>query len=221
MPMPSSILTQYTGCVMTAKAPAAWHWHGHPVRLVDGTTVAMPDTQENQMRYPQPRSQAPGLGFPLARLVGVICMGSGALLNAALGGYRGKGSDEQTLRRTLLDSLASGDLLLGDAYYASYFLLCALRARGIEAVFEQYGARRSSTDFRRGERLGVRDHLIKLHKPKCKPDWMTPEEYAQTPDTLTLRELATGGKILVTTLMCAKQTPKAARQSALSRTLAG
>ena len=41
--------------------------------------------------------------------------------------YRGKGGDEQTLLRTMLDTLASGDVLLGDAYFATYFLLCRLR----------------------------------------------------------------------------------------------
>ena len=203
-------LTQHTGHAIAANVPMAWHWRGRPVRLVDGTTVSMPDTKENQAAYPQPRSQAPGLGFPLARLVGVICLGSGALLDAAIGGYRGKGNDEQTLLRGVLDTLAAGDLLLGDAYYASYFLLCALAERGVEAVFEQQGARRRSTDFRRGERLGERDHLITLHKPKRKPDWMMPEQYAQAPASLTVRELATAGKILVTTFLCPRQTPKAA-----------
>lgn len=203
-------LVQHTGRVISAQAPSAWRWRGHPVRLVDGATVTMPDTPENQARYPQPRSQAPGLGFPLCRLVGLICLGSGAVLDAAPGSCRGKGSDEQTLLRTLLDTLQSGDLLLGDAYYATYFLLCELQARGVEAVFEQQGARRRSTDFRRGQRLGARDHLIELRKPKLKPDWMTPTQYAQAPETLTVRELATGGKILVTTLLCPRQTPKAA-----------
>jgi len=203
-------LVQHTGRTMSAKAPSPWRWRGHPVRLVDGTTVVMPDTPANQALYPQPRSQAPGLGFPLCRLVGLICLGSGAVLDAAIGGYCGKGSDEQTLLRTLLDTLESGDLLLGDAYYASYFLLASLRLRGVEAVFEQYGARKRSTDFRRGRRLGTRDHLIELRKPTLKPEWMTPTQYAQAPDTLTVRELRTGGKILVTTLGCPKQTPKAA-----------
>ncbi len=203
-------LTQHTGRVMSAKAPGAWHWRGHPVRLVDGTTVSMPDTAANQAVYPQARSQATGLGFPLCRLVGLICLGSGAVLDAAVGGYRGKGNDEQTLLRTLLDSLRSGDLLIGDAYYASFFLFCALKDRGVEAVFEQQGSRRRSTDFRCGQRLGTRDHLIVIRKPKLKPDWMPPAQYESAPETLTVRELATGGKILVTTLLDAKQTPKAA-----------
>jgi hypothetical protein len=201
-------LTQHTGQAMTAQAPSAWHWHGRPVRLVDGTTVAMPDTAANQALYPQPRSQGPGLGFPLARLVGLICLGSGAVLDCALGGYRGKGNDEQALLRSLLDTLKPGDVLLGDAYFATYFLLGALRERGVEAVFEQQGARRRVTDFRRGTRLGARDHLIDLCKPVLKPDWMTDAQYAMAPETLTVRELATGGKILVTTLLCPKQTAK-------------
>jgi len=106
--------------------------------------------------------------------------------------------------------LAPGDVLLGDAYFATYFLLCALRERGVDGVFEQYGARRRTTDFRRGSHLGERDHLIILTKPILKPRWMSQQDYEQAPDQLTVRELATGGKVLVTTLLCSKDTPKAA-----------
>ena len=155
-----STLTQHTGRLIAARTPAAWYWRGRPVRLVDGTTVSMPDTPANQAIYPQPRSQQPGLGFPLCRLVGILCLGSGAVLNAATGAYRGKGSDEQTLLRSLLDTLDRGDILLGDAYFATYFLLCRLRDQGVDAVFEQHGSRQRCTDFRRGERVGARDHLI-------------------------------------------------------------
>jgi hypothetical protein len=106
--------------------------------------------------------------------------------------------------------LDSGDLLLGDGYYATYFLLCALQERGVDGVFEQQGARRRSTDFRRGQRLGPRDHLIELRKPKIKPDWMSQSRYDQAPETLNVRELRTGGKLLMTTLLCPKRTSKAA-----------
>ena len=33
------------------------------------------------------------------------------------------------------------DLLPGNAYYATYFLFCVLRERGVEAMFEQQAAR--------------------------------------------------------------------------------
>lgn len=208
-----STLTRYTGRGITARAPEAWHWRGRPVRLVDGTTVTLPDTPANQAVYPQSRNQKPGLGFPLCRIVGLVCLGSGAVLNAAFGRYSGKGGDEQSLLRSILDSLQRNDLLLGDAFYATYFLLCALRERGIDAVFEQHGSRSRSTDFRVGRRLGVRDHLIVLHKPVIKPDWMPQADYDKVPESMTVRELRAGGKTLVTTLLCPKQTDKAAVKS--------
>ena len=142
------------------------------------------------------------------RLVGMVCLGSGAVLDAAMGPFPGKGGDERSLLRSILDTLERGDLLLGDAYFATYFLLCALVARGVDAVFEQNGSRQLTTDFRRGQRLGPRDHLIVLQKPVLKPEWMSQADYEQAPDTVTVRELRTAGKTLVTTLLDPKQTSK-------------
>jgi len=204
-----SELSGYVGQLMTQRAPVAWRWRGRPVRLVDGTTVSLPDTRANQAAYPQSGSQRPGLGFPQCRMVGLIGLGSGGVLNAATGACRGKGSDEQTLLRSIFATLQSNDVLLGDAFYATYFLLCALRAHGCDGLFAQQGARSRSTDFRCGQRLGGRDHVIELQKPKKKPDWMTDVQYGQAPDTLRVRELRIGGKLLVTTLLCPKQTSKA------------
>ncbi len=203
-----STLGGHAGSLISEQMPETWRWQGRPIRLVDGTTVILPDTLANQTAYPQPGSQKSGLGFPLCRLVGILCLGSGALLNAAIGRYRGKGGDEQALLRSMLDTLESGDLLLGDAYYATYFLLCDLQQRGVDALFEQQGARKRCTDFRRGQRLGSRDHLIALPKPKIKPDWMAQADYDQAPDTMTVREVKVGRKILVTTLLCPNKTPK-------------
>ena len=115
---------------------------------------------------------------------------------------------EQTLLREMLDHLAHGDILLGDSFYPTYFLLCELTRGGVDGLFEQYGARKRSTDFRTGERLGARDHLIVWTRPK-RPDWMSREEYEQVPETLQVRELHAGGKIMVTTFLCPKDAPKA------------
>jgi hypothetical protein len=202
-------LACYTGASMAANTPDAWHWRGRPVRLVDGATVSMPDTEENQAAYPQPSGQKPGLGFPICRIVGIICLGSGALLNTAIGPCKGKGSDEQSSLRNILDTLNPGDIIMGDAFYATYFLLCALQEKGVDGVFEQHGSRKRSTDFHRGKRLGQQDHLITLEKPKSTPDWMNQETYDQMPDSLLVRELRLGGKTLVTTLLDSKAVSKA------------
>ena len=208
LPLPMiRTLTRQTGGLVTDGAPDWWHWQQRRVRLADGATMTLADTAENQAKYPQPKSQKDGLGFPICRMVVLLCLATGVVLDAAIGPCAGKGSDEQTLLRALLDSLLSGEILVSDAYYATYFLLCELVRRGVDGVFEQYGARKRSTDFSLGEWLGVRDHLIVLPKPK-KPDWMSREDYDQAPGTLTVREFQAGHKIMVTTFLCPKDAPK-------------
>ncbi len=208
LPMIATLARQVGG-IITEGAAAWWHWRGRRVRLVDGATVTLPDTEENQAAYLQPSGQKAGLGFPICRVVALQCLGSGALLDVATGPCEGKGSDEQSLLRAMLDTLQGGDILLGDAYYATYFLLCELHGRGMDGVFEQYGARKRGTDFRTGEKLAERDHLIVLTKPKKKPHWMNQAAYDQAPATLKVREFKAGGKILVTTFLCPKEAPKA------------
>jgi hypothetical protein len=203
-----STLARGCGDIVANGAPCWWHWRGRRVLLVDGATVTLSDTEDNQAAYPQPSSQKEGLGFPLARMVALLCLGSGALRDVAVGPCVGKGSDEQSLLRDILDTLQAGDILLGDAFYATYFLLAELIGGGADGVFEQFGARRRSTDFTKGEALGVRDHLIELVKPAQRPDWMSQYEYDQAPATLKVREFEAGGKVLVTTFLDPNQTPK-------------
>lgn len=200
-------VARHIGASLTTLQPKPWLWRGRHVKLADGTTVSLPDTPENQVCYPQPGGQALGVGFPKARIVGMVSLSHGAILGAAMGPLKGKGSGEHGLLRQMLDTLSRDDVLLADGYYCSYFLLAELQARGVDVVLEQHGARH--TDFRRGQSLGRRDHLITWHKPAA-PDWMSRDEYERHPDTLTVREVTVGKKILVTTLLKSKVTPKQA-----------
>ena len=99
-------LTRETGRLLSEKASAQWLWRGRAVKLIDGTGISMPDTAQNQARYPQPSTQAPGVGFPQARLVVVICLATGAALDVAFGPHSGKGSGELGLVRRLLRAFA-------------------------------------------------------------------------------------------------------------------
>ena len=165
---------------------------------MDGTTVSMPDTAENQTRFPQPGQQEAGVGFPLARLVGVIALSTGAVLDATLGPYQGKGTGEHGLFRELKECFVEGDVMLADSYFCSYFLIADMLRRGVDVLFEQHGAR--ITDFRRGERLGARDHLVSWSRP-ARPAWMRMEEYRGYPDEIKVREVKVGKKVLVSTFL--------------------
>ena len=199
-------LTRQTGRLLSQKALTQWLWRSRAVKLVDGTGLSMPDTPENQAAYPQPSTQAAGVGFPLARLVMVICLATGAALDTAIGPHQGKGSGELGLVRRLLEGFKPGDVMLADALYCNYFLIAALMAKGVDVVFEQNGSR--ITDFRRGQSLGTRDHIVHWPKPATRPQWMTPEQYGDAPDAITLREVKVARQVLVTTLLDHRRVSK-------------
>lgn len=192
-------LTRTTGEWLCTGASHSWRWRNRPVKLVDGTGLSMPDTADNQVHFPQPCTQATGVGFPAAQLVGVICLATGAVLDAAIGPCQGKGNSEHGLLRRLLSVFSRDDVMLADALYCNYWLIVALQCAGVDAVFKQNGARK--TDFRRGQRLGARDHLVSWPKPKQRPQWMTVEQFKAYPNEVTLREAKVKGQVLVTTLL--------------------
>jgi hypothetical protein len=179
-------LVRSTGAALHGKSPTAWLWKGRRVKIADGTTVIMPDTSENQAEYPQPDGQKPGLGFPMIRLVVLFCLATGALLDAAVGAYSGKGTGELSLLRSIWGQLQEGEVLLADRLYCSWFEMALLRQRGVDVVLHRHQSRR--TDFRTGQSLGDRDHLVRWPKPS-RPDWMNQETYASLPAELELREL--------------------------------
>ena len=201
-------LTRETERQISSQTQANWLWLGRSVKWVDGTTVTLPDTPKNQADYPQQSNQKHGLGFPIARWVGLLRGATGALLDAAIGPYSGKTGSEHALFRELLASIAAGDLILADRYYCAYFVIALLQAQGADVQFQQH--QRRHTDFRKGCRLGSRDHVVMWSKPKICPNWMTGEQFDAFPDELAVRELKIGRKVLVTTLLCATQVPKKA-----------
>jgi hypothetical protein len=109
--------------------------------------------------------------------------------------YKGNETGEYGLFRELLDCFVACDVMLADSYYCGYFLIAELQSRGVDVLFEQHAARH--TDFRAGEKLGARDHVVQWRKPDARPEWMTRKQYAAYPPTLTLREVTVGKKVLV------------------------
>ena len=214
--LPESLLPRLvreTGRALHGDARADWRWKGRKVKVVDGTTVSMPDTPANQAAYPQNPSQAPGVGFPIARLVVVFCLACGSVLDAAMGRYQGKATGENALLRTLAEAFEPGDVVLGDRYYGGWFDLALWQQRGVDVVVRLHQLR--TADFRRGRRLGPRDHVVQWPKPQ-RPDWMDDATYAALPAALEIREVdvrvtqpgfRTRRLVVVTTLLDAAAFP--------------
>jgi hypothetical protein len=179
-------LVRRTGHEVEADAAADWLWKGRRVLLVDGTTASMPDSPRNQAAFPQPNSQAQGIGFPVVRMVAIIALATGVVLDLATGPYAGKETGETALLRELWDRLEPGGIVLGDRVFASFFGILGLSERGLDGLFRMH--QRRKYDFRRGRRLGVEDHVVVWTKPD-RPDWMDEATDRRTPAELTVREL--------------------------------
>jgi hypothetical protein len=170
---------------LQASAAAAWKWKGRSVFIVDGSHVSMPDTAANQAAYPQPPTQQEGLGFPLARITVLLSLATGACHDLAIAPYAGKGTGETTLFRQMYDTLAPGDVVVGDALFDNYFVACELRQRGIDLVARVQAERvgsRTVTSTPDGD-------IIVWQRPN-KPRGMSGEQYRSYPETLTMRQVS-------------------------------
>ncbi len=179
-------LSEQVAINTTDEILSKWKWRKFNPKLIDGSTLSMPDTLENQKKYPQPKSQKKGVGFPLARVVVIICFVTGVVLKFAMDSFSGKETGEHALLRQILAGFNQGDIALGDAYYPSYFLICELKKLGVNFVFPAHAARYS--DFRSGKKLGKKDHIVTWSKP-VKPIWMDRETYDGYPQSVQIREV--------------------------------
>ena len=174
-------LTYHVADTAEAQTPESWLWKCRHVHLVDGTTVSMPDTPSLQAKFPQPKTQKPGLGFPIIRLVVMMSLATAMVGGMALGPYAGKETGATALLRELLDRLKPGDIVLADRYHCSYFAIARLLAAGIDIVARLHHRRRSS--FHLG-----RDQQVTWTRPK-RPDWMDQATYDGMPTSITVREV--------------------------------
>jgi hypothetical protein len=162
-----------------------WKWNGRSVFIADGSHVSMPDRPENQAAYPQPPTQEPGVGFPLARVCMLLSLATGACHDLTIAPYAGKGTGETALLRAMYDALKPGELIVADALFDHYFLACELRRLGIEPVARM-----------QAERVGSRvvearpDGDVILWRRPNEPRGMTGEEYRRYPETLLMRQVA-------------------------------
>lgn len=111
------------------------------IRLVDGTTLTMPNAEANPAAFPQQSGQKAGLGFRMYREVGITYLFSRPVLHAAVDRFKGKGSDEQILLCSIKSTLEKGDVLWGDALYPTYFFIARMLPQGVDIFMEQKAAR--------------------------------------------------------------------------------
>lgn len=210
-------------------------WRGHRTFLLDGSSFSMPDTEELRKHFGQPGNQAPGCGFPVAKILAMFHAGTGHLLDVMAAPLR---SHEMSRVDGIHPTLRRNDVLVGDRGFCSFAHLSLLLGRGVHAVFRVH--QKQIVDFtpnrpyshpseakpvkgrprsRWLRSLGTLDQIVEWFKPSDRPDWMSDEQYAALPESILVRELRytvacpgfrTHLVTLVTTLLDAELYPMAA-----------
>jgi hypothetical protein len=186
--LPEKLLQQLIPEVADAlegQVPVEQQWCGRRVQVYDGTTVLMSDTAVNQAAYPQAKTQRAGCGFPIANVVVVFSLLTGAVVAGCIAAHD---CSEIVMSRLLYQRLDPEDVVLADRAYGNYVDLALVQQQRADGVFRKHQARTS--DFRRGKRLGKGDHLVVWRKPKARPKHRSGTEFAALPASLVVREVA-------------------------------
>jgi hypothetical protein len=179
-----------------ALGDAAGLWHGLRAFLVDGSSTITPDTPDLQKAFGQPIGCKEGCGFPVPKLLALFDAFTGMVVEML--GFP-LYTHEQSKVWKLHPLLGAGDLLVGDRGFCSFIHLAMLKARGVQACFRCH--QRQVVEFRTREnkhgrsrsefvrQLGKHDQIVRWQRPPKPPAWMTPEQWAELPEWIEVREL--------------------------------
>jgi hypothetical protein len=198
-------LFYHTGFSLEKKVTERHLWCGRNVKVIDGSTVSMPDTPANQEEYPQPKSQKSGCGFPLAKIGVLFSLATGAAVALDIDVSN---THDIKLARKIYQNLNPGDVVLGDRAFCAYADIVNLKNQDCDGVFRKHQSRK--TEMRKGKIVGSSDKLVTWNKPKKCPSCLSQSEFDSLPTTLVVREICyyieipgfrTKQVILITTLL--------------------
>jgi hypothetical protein len=175
--LPLQLLQELLGWFVGA-AQAAYVAHpkprlGNRVLIADGSSFSMSDTPQLRKHFGLPKGQKPGVGYPTAKLMGLLDVASGMFIRLlALPLY----TMDPRSTVAMHDCLQLGDILLGDRALCSYAHFCLLSQRGVFGCFRLHHHRKT-------DRLG----RVHWKKPKVAPAWMGVAQFAAMPAFLEVR----------------------------------
>ncbi len=101
-------------------AAAADRWRGLSVWGMDGTTLNVPDTPDNEEAFGLPGTSRGRPGYPQVRLVALMALRSHLLRGVSFGSYRGKETGEHALAKKLRPIIPEDSLTIYDKGFLNY-----------------------------------------------------------------------------------------------------
>jgi hypothetical protein len=122
----------------------AWYRDWRLVSL-DGSTLDVADTAENEAAYGRPGASRGSAAFPKLRFVGLLENGTHVLWGARMADYA---TDELTLAQEVVPALQQGMLCLADRFFPSYTLWQAAAQTGADLLWRTRQNARLDVDQR-------------------------------------------------------------------------
>jgi hypothetical protein len=175
-------------------------WQGRKVKIIDGTGISMPDTQENRASFEYAGCQREGCGFPTGKLVALFSLATGHLVRFVHGNWK---EHDISMARSLIGWIESGDVLLADCGFCGWGFMASLMRKKVDVVVRLHQARKVKAGFEQWK------------KPQRGETWDA-ALWSELPDSIEVRILRykieepgfrTKEVVLATTLLDTKKYP--------------
>ncbi|WP_335046436.1 IS4 family transposase [Nostoc sp.] len=177
-------LFNFSAQSLEEKVTTEYLWCGRNVKVIDGSTVSMPDTVENQKEYPQPSTQKEGCGFTIAKIGVIFSLITGVAVALCIDVLK---THDIKLARNLYSFLKPNDVLVGDRAFCAYADMFTIKKLDCDALFRKHQSR--TTTMRKGKIVGDCDKLVTWYKPKSCPKGLSKDEFDALPKSITVREV--------------------------------
>ena len=167
-------------------------WRGHQLLSIDGTSIRLMDTKQNQNAYPQPAGQKKDCGFPVMGVVAVANHSHGGVVDVFKCGHQ---KHDARIAPKLLHNVSKGDIMLGDRAFCTYEFTSRITIeREGEFVMRLHQARHRKLDWRKGKKLSKFERLVEWERPKRQPPGseLSKEEWKALPEKMTVRYIKVG-----------------------------
>lgn len=151
------------------------------VLALDGSSMQLADTPDNQFDYPQSSTQNPGCGWPIMLQTSLVDLDTGAIVG--MEDYCLHEDECSWFQVDLIHEVEKGDILIGDRGFCSFLNTALSIQKGAGVVFRLHQARK--VDWQEGQT----EQLVTWHKPPFRqmPQHIFEDQYNELADSIEVR----------------------------------